>query len=118
MLLNQSVTVLQAPYLEGPKRIAVSKDGRTVYFGGEGGLAVLKRPKIGMPFEVIKKDQSINFYALKPTPSGHFVVQLCGSNNLAVYDKNCKLKVDFNGERYDNKWLSVQRSPHFSFEDD
>lgn len=118
VLLNQSVTVLQAPYLEGPKRIAVSKDGRTVYFGGEGGLAVLKRPKIGMPFEVIKKDQSINFYALKPTPSGHFVVQLCGSNNLAVYDKNCKLKVDFNGERYDNKWLSVQRSPHFSFEDD
>ena len=118
VLLSQSVTVLQTPHLEGPKRIAVSRDGRTLFFGGEGGLAILKRQKIGMPFEVMKKDQSINFYALKPTPSGHFVVQLCGSNNLAVYDKNCGFKVDFKGERYDNKWLSVQRSPHFSFEDD
>lgn len=116
--LNQTLTKLKTPVLVGKKKLSMSKDGRTIYFGGDGGLVIMKRQQINQPFEVLKTDPTIQYYGLRPTPSGHFVVQHKNSNKLAVYDKRCKMKVDFEADRMDRFGMEFAREPHFSFEGD
>lgn len=116
--LSQTVTKLATPELPGKKKIAISKDGRTLYFGGDSGLTIMKRQMISQPFELLKNDPNIQYYGLRPTPSGHFVVQHKNTNTLAVYNKKSQKMVDFQAERNDFNGIDFDREPHFSFEGD
>jgi hypothetical protein len=72
--LTQTMSKLKTPPLPGRKIISISKDGRTIFYGGDSGLVVMKRQTVSQPFEVLKKDLNMQFYGLRPTPSGHLVV--------------------------------------------
>lgn len=118
VLCEQNISMLVTPPISGTKKIAISKDGRTIFFGGDSGLVIMKRQDLYSPFLLFKKDTSISYYGLRSTPSGYFVVQHHKSNTLAVYDKKGMKKADFQGERKDSGYQLINREPHFSFEGD
>ena len=88
-----------------------------MYVGGDGGLLLLKRKTINHAFSLMKEDRSLRIYGLRGTPSGHIVVQIQGSNNLLVFDKNLNLELEFKGKDRDiNRLSDMYREPHFSYE--
>jgi hypothetical protein len=113
---NQTVKRLDMPQMYGNKKVDISDDGRTLYFGGDGGLALLKRHSVHSDFKFVRKNDQIKYYGLRATPSGHVVVQHNGSNKLAVYNKSLGQEVEFPSERVDNYETELIKEPHFSGE--
>ena len=52
---------------------------------------MFRRKDVASSFKLYKETSEIKYFALKSTPSGHIVVQLAGSNNLAIYDRKLRL---------------------------
>lgn len=100
----------------GNKKIDISHNGKTLYFGGDGGLVILKRQNSMMPFNLQRNEPQLKYYGLRPTPSGHIVMQMKGSNDLVVYTKNISKEVHLSGERVDSIDNGLPKDPHFSFE--
>lgn len=114
---NQKVKKITLAGLSGRKKISISPDGRTLYIGGDGGLAILKRQTIGKEFQLIRQNKQLSIYGIRGTPSGHFVIQCQGSNNLKVFDKKQKQVMEFKGLDQDVGFDSHSfKEPHFSFE--
>lgn len=105
---------LEAPKLPGFKKISISPDGRNLFYGGEAGLFVLKRQTKDSSFKLSRHDEKLSYFALRPTPSGHIVLQLNSSNDLLVIDRKLRKQIDFKGKIHDKR--PVFRQPHFSFE--
>jgi hypothetical protein len=78
----------------------------------------MRRNQTTQPFEILKNEPSIQYYGLRPTPSGHIVVQHKRSNTLSVFDKKLQKLVDFTAERNDVGEFDFAREPHFSNEGD
>lgn len=55
---------------------------------------------------------------MKPTPSGCLVLQILGSNDLRVVDKDLSTKFNFEGEFPSYLNSKTYKEPHFSFEGD
>lgn len=66
----------------GTKAVEISHDGKTLYYGGEGGLVVFKRKSTDQSFRLYKENKNIKYFALRSTPSGHIVVQRISSSDL------------------------------------
>ena len=110
-------------FLAGNKKINISNDGKLLYFGGDGGLAVLKYSNTNKAYTTYQNDPAIQYYGLRTTPSSHIVVQLLENHNLLVYSKDMKLVVDFKSRYEEQDILGFQRNnlfmePHFSAEGD
>lgn len=66
---SQKVKKISAPFIRiglcnqiaGKKKVNMSYDGRTLFFGGKGGLAVLKRKDLNSSFKIIHEERS-NIY--------------------------------------------------------
>lgn len=105
---------LEAPKLKGFKKISVSPDGKNLFYGGDGGLFVLKRQNEESNFKLTRHNENLSYFALRPTPSGHLVLQLNNSNDLMVLDRKLRKQIDFKGKKQD---ASISfRQPHFSYE--
>jgi hypothetical protein len=107
---------LDTPSMGGNKKVDISHDGTTLYFGGDDGLVVMQRQNEAMPFKLVRNEPSLKYFGLRPTPSGHIVLQLKGSNKLVVYNKFMIKDVDFESERVDRVESGNVREPHFSNE--
>lgn len=105
---------LEAPKIKGHKKISVSPDGRNLFYGGDSGLYVLKRQNNESNFKIARHDENLSYFALRPTPSGHLVLQMNHSNDLMVLDRKLRKQIDFKGKRKDS--TISYRQPHFSFE--
>jgi len=113
---NQKVRRLDTPPMQGNKKVDISDDGKTLYFGGDGGLVVMKRPTNSSNFKLVRNEPSLKYHGLRPTPSGHIVLQLKGSNSMVVYNKKMIKDFDFKSERIDRVESENIREPHFSNE--
>lgn len=60
--------------------------------------------------------EELSYYGLKPTPTGHLLVQQDMSNNLVLYESNFVEKFKFPGTVTDRAPVNFFRNPHFSFE--
>lgn len=110
-------------FLEGSKRIAASASGNTLYFGGKDGLQMLVYSKSKQQFRMTNKSTDLSYFALRPTPSNHIIVQARGSNSILILDKKLMKHVDFPGRENDFSnpeatkiAQSIERQPHFSNE--
>ena len=97
----------------------ISPDGKTMFFGGDGGLQILRRYNTRDTFELAKRDPELKFFGIRGTPSGHFLIQLKGSNNLVVFNRKLKQEFEFKSQHADTPaTLAMNKEPHFSFEGD
>lgn len=105
-----------------------------MYYGGEGGLAVMRkcgRKKDQFKLHKVEKSKEIilkffildiKYFGIRATPSSHLIIQECFTNHLIIYDKELKEKMKFESKAKD---LETQfssktyfRQPNFSFEGD
>ena len=96
-------TKIRVPRLRGQNRIGLSKNGKRMYFGGDNGLCILKRPNQNTVFYIDSENPDIKYFGLRVTPSGHVVLQEHLTHNLLIYNKKLVHQATFKGPDFDGK---------------